>query len=157
MRFIHEVAMLHTSEDCLTWNFSKNGDGYGLLWIDGKYVVASRYICELAHGAPPTPEHEAAHSCGKGHEACISPIHLDWKTKAENQADRLEHGTHNRGERHVSSKLTESAVREILALKGIEKQRELAERFSVSLAAIAGIHAGRNWSWLSKEAKEIAA
>ncbi len=157
LRFINEVALHHAGGECLIWPFGKNRDGYGNFWVDGKHVGAHRYICELVHGAPPTPKHEAAHSCGRGHEACISPIHLDWKTRTNNQADRLEHGTHNRGELSGKAKLTEADVREILALKGIEKQRDLAKRFGVSSGAIAGIHHGRRWAWLSEDAKEIAA
>lgn len=149
MRFVHEVALLYTGEECLRWPFTKNAKGYGYLWIDGKNVRAHRYVCELAHGAPPTPDHEAAHNCGKGHDSCIAPGHLDWKTRAENEADKLIHGTHSRGERNSGAKLTEAAARDILALKGIETQHNLAKRFLVSPGSIANIHAGRRWAWLS--------
>jgi hypothetical protein len=92
LRFIQEVALQHTSDECLTWPYGKARDGYGMVWIDGRKVIASRYVCKRAHGAPPTPKHEAAHSCGKGHEACIAQGHLSWKTPAENAADKLVHG-----------------------------------------------------------------
>ncbi|TBG78605.1 hypothetical protein ELG76_04115 [Rhizobium leguminosarum] len=152
MRFIKEVALLHTSDDCLKWPFSTNAWGYGKLSVDGKIVAAHRYVCELVRGASPTPEHEAAHSCGKGHEGCISPEHLSWKTRVENEADKLVHGTRPRGERHAKAKLTEADVREILAMKGKETQCKLAKRFSVSDAAISRIYAGQAWACLSEEA-----
>lgn len=148
-RWINDVALRHTGDECLTWPFSKNGKGYGTLSVNGKTGEAHRYICNLVNGPPPTPKHQAAHSCGKGHEACISPIHLGWKTNAENKADKLVHGTHNRGERHVNAKLTEPEAREILSLKGLELQRQIAKRFMVSPSLISGIHAGLKWSWLS--------
>jgi hypothetical protein len=151
LRFIHEVALVHTSEDCLLWPYGKNRDGYGKIRIDGKKFVVSRYVCQLVRGEPPTPDHEASHSCGRGHLGCISPEHLGWKTPAENQADRLVHGTHSRGERCGRAKLTEAAVREILALKGKETQLNLAEMFGVSKTAVGSIHTGRNWAWLSSE------
>lgn len=151
MRFINDVALRHVGDECLLWPFGKDGDGYGTFWINGKKIGTHRYICELAHGSPPTPEHETAHSCGKGCGGCIAPDHLEWKTRIENQADRLEHGTHNRGERSGKAKLTEAEVRKILALKGIILQRELAERFGVAPPTISGIHAGRRWAWLSEE------
>lgn len=150
MRFIHEVAVHHTGEECLTWPFGKDRDGYATISIDNKKVGAHRYVCKLANGAPPTPEHDAAHSCGRGHEACISPIHLGWKTKAENQADRIVHGTHQRGERNAQAKLTEAAAREIIKLKGVETQVNLAKRFKVASQTISNIHAGRKWAWLSE-------
>jgi|SRR5687768_7530087 len=152
MRFINEVALQHASDECLTWPFGKNGGGYGVVWIDGKHVVASRYVCELANGAPPTPDHEAAHSCGKGKDGCIAPSHLSWKTRTENESDKLIHGTYARGERHSVTKLTEAAVREILDLRGVETQHKLADRFGVSRTAISNIYVGRTWAWLSEEA-----
>lgn len=150
LRWVSEVALRHTGGECLAWPFANNG--YGKIRIDGKMVGAHRYICELVHGAPPTPGHEAAHSCGKGHEACVSPIHLSWKTHIENMADTLKHGTHSRGERCGRAKLTEAAVREILAMKGKETQREMAARFGVATKSISSIHIGRSWAWLSEEA-----
>lgn len=149
MQFIHEVVVLHTGECCLTWPFGKNEKGYGNVWANGTTVRAHRYVCELVHGAPPTPEHEAAHSCGKGHEACIAPGHLGWKTHKENMADKLIHGTHQCGERIGTAKLTEAIVREIISLRGTESQSKLGERFGVAQPTIAHIYAGRSWGWLS--------
>lgn len=157
MRWIHEVALLHTGDECLTWPFGKNGNGYGEVQADGKNSAASRYICGLVNGPPPTPDHEAAHSCGRGSEACTSPIHLSWKTPTENQADRLIHGTHTRGERCGTAKLTENDVRLILAMKGAEPKTHLAKRFGVSPTTVADIHRGRTWFWLPKEAKGMSA
>ncbi|MBB5663232.1 hypothetical protein GGE68_001408 [Rhizobium leguminosarum] len=150
MRWIHEVALLHTGEECLMWPFARSGTGYGSVRVEGKMVGSHRYICKLANGAPPTPKHEAAHSCGKGREGCISPGHLGWKTTKENQEDRLEHGTHSRGERSGKAKLTEDDIFTILSLKGEMPQSKLAEKFRVSKSAISSVHAGYRWSWLIK-------
>jgi hypothetical protein len=149
-RFVHEVALLHTGDNCLAWPYGQNGKGYGLVRIDGKKFVVSRYVCELVNGPSPTPEHEAAHSCGKGHEGCIAPGHLSWKTHAENEADKLSHGTRLRGERHSRAKLTEAEARQILAMKGMESQYKLAKRFMVSQTTISEIQTGRKWACLSE-------
>ncbi|ANL02641.1 HNH endonuclease protein [Rhizobium phage RHph_Y25] len=151
MRFVHEVVLHYTGEDCLSWPFGKHPKGYGQICVDSKIVYAHRYVCELVRGAPPTSEHDAAHSCGKGHEGCVAPGHLVWKTRAENEADKLSHGTHSRGERHVGAKLTEAAVREIINLKGLESQSKLAKRFKVSESLIYAVHAGRAWAWLTEK------
>lgn len=152
LRWFHDVALSHTGDECLTWPFGNDGWGYGRLRIDGRDVKAHRYICELVHGAPPTPDHEAAHSCGKGHEGCIAPGHLDWKTHKENIADKLIHGTHSRGERSVRAKITNDEAREILALKGVEPQSRLAKRFGVAPQTVSKIQCGKSWPWLSEEA-----
>lgn len=97
---------------CLIWPFARGDNGYGSFGRQGKFIYTHRYICELVKGPPPTPEHQAAHSCGRGHEGCVNPKHLSWKTRAENQLDRREHGTENR----VWNKLTPDDVAEIRRL-----------------------------------------
>ncbi|NTG48577.1 hypothetical protein G6M04_14385 [Agrobacterium rhizogenes] len=121
---------------------------YGKVQIDGKSYNANRIMCTMAHGDPPTPEHEAAHLCGNGHLACVHPQHLEWKTSTENQADRLAHDTHVRGERCKTSKLKVGQVRVIRSLKGTNTSRELAVRFGVDRSAIKAIWARRTWAWL---------
>lgn len=132
--------------DCLVFPFTN--DRYGNIQIDGKNWTANRMMCTLAHGEPPTPEHEAAHLCGNGHLACVHPQHLEWKTPTENQADRLAHDTHVRGERCKTSKLKVGQVRVIRSLRGSKTARQVAEQFSVHKSAIKAIWARRNWAWL---------
>jgi hypothetical protein len=149
MRFIRDVALRHSSEECLPWPFGKTSLGYGTINVNGKMEIASRYVCELVNGPPPTPEHQASHSCGKGHEGCITPGHLSWKTRKENKDDELTHGTRNRGGRNGGVKLTQDDVREIISLKGVELRRMLAHRFGVSPGCIGAIQRGESWAWLS--------
>jgi hypothetical protein len=115
--------------------------------------IVSRMVCEHVNGPPPTPGHEAAHSCGKGREACVTKRHLDWKTPAENSADKLRHDTHNRGERHGIAKLTREQAIEIQTLKGKVRQSELAERFGVSQSTVSLIQNNKNWSWLTAKSE----
>jgi len=147
-RFIQEVVLSYAGEDCLPWPYAKGPEGRGIVTFKNKNFIASRFICELVHGAPPTPKHEAAHNCGKGHLGCVNPRHLGWKTHTENLADKLVHGTHNRGERHWISKLTENDVRRIRLLKGLVTQRKLAMEYGVVIQTISDIHRRCTWSWL---------
>lgn len=130
---------------CVTWPFSDDGRGYGVLGYLGKHHKAHRFMCELAHGAPPTPEHQAAHNCGNGHLRCVNPRHLSWKTPTENMADSVEHGTarFDTGRKH--RKLTVEQVREIIAQRGKETQQSLGERFGVSWRQIGKIQRGVSW------------
>lgn len=102
LRFIEDVAIKHVSNECLTWPFGANQKGYGILRIDGRHNLAHRYVCKLAHGSPPSPRHQAAHGCGKGHLGCVNPYHLRWATPKENSGDRVIHGTSGRGGRRKS-------------------------------------------------------
>lgn len=155
-RWLREVAFDHIDHGpCLIWPYAKSDSGYGKVWLDGKLRVVSRVVCERRHGAAPTPKHEAAHSCGKGHEGCCNPWHLDWKTPKQNHADKLVHDTHQRGERHGQSKLSEADVHEIRRLLGDGMtQAAIARRFRVAASVISHISSGNAWGWL--EAEEVA-
>jgi len=71
---------------------------------------------------------------------------LVYGTNAENQADRILHGTSNRGERHGNHRLTEQQVLEIYARRA---ERGLAGEFGVSVETISAIRTGRAWGWLT--------
>jgi len=62
--------------------------------------------------------------------------HLSWKTRVENKADMLVHGTRIYGEQHYAAKLSDTAARRILELKGRAKQKDIAERFGVSQSTV---------------------
>ena len=100
-RFYQDVVLPYADKDsCLAWPFGRTSKGYGKIWVDGKTHLVSRLACAHAHGEAPTLTHEAAHSCGKGHEGCVNPHHLRWATRTENFADKIIHGT-NTGARRV--------------------------------------------------------
>lgn len=147
-RFYHEVVLRYDGDECLIWPFSRTPSGYARMGIGRKICRVSRVLCEEVNGPPPTPEHEAAHSCGGGTRGCVNPRHLRWATKLENAADRVKHGTTLRGERAARSKLTRENVREIRSLKGRETQRELSRRFGVSTRTVYDIQARNVWAWL---------
>jgi hypothetical protein len=76
----------------LIWPFARYNNGYGnVTFYDalGKHSTgAHRIMCKLVHGEPPTPKHEAAHSCGNGTGGCINPHHLRSDTRGGNNADK---------------------------------------------------------------------
>lgn len=143
-----EAQVGFAGQECLTWPFLRNQSGYGIIRSPTGRTRASRVMCELAHGPAPSNRHEAAHSCGNGHEGCVNPRHLRWATRQENARDAIGHGTWVHGETVGNSKLTESDVRAIRTLAGKVLQREIAERFGVSRKAIGLIISGKNWAWL---------
>jgi hypothetical protein len=139
-------------DPCLIWPHLRNGYGYAIVRRRSlgkrKGYAVSRLICEDAYGPAPTSRHQAAHSCGKGHEGCVTKSHLRWATPKQNSDDRIVHGTSNRGERHGQAKLTESDVLEIRRLKDVASLSVIAARFSVDPTTIHKIHKHRRWSWL---------
>lgn len=137
------------SEDrCLRWPYGRGDDGYGRVARDGSWPRASRVMCELVNGKPPSSIHQACHSCGKGHEACVNPRHLYWGTPLENQADRIGHGTHHKGEQVPNAKLTEAQVREVRRLSQIMPQKDVAARLGISKQRVSKIVRREQWAWL---------
>lgn len=140
----------HKGGACLIFPFGRAGTGYGVIRpsLGLPTTGAHREMCRLAHGEPPSALHIAIHSCGKGHEGCVNPMHLHWGTHKENTSDMWQHGTVVLGESHKGAKLSERDVRDIRALRGIAKHAELANRFGVSRSHIYNIQTRRSWSWL---------
>ncbi len=137
-----EGRRFHLSDDCLVWPFAINAFGYGILKAGTRTLVASRVMCAMAHGQPPTPDHEAAHSCGN--PQCVNPKHIRWATAKENHADKIGHGTNGAGEKSNFAKLRAGAM---LAIReSDEPSAELARRFDVTTRTVRHIRGGRTWN-----------
>lgn len=142
---LYDQGVLYEGDECLLWPFSVGGSGYGQIWHNGRLQYVHRMACESVHGPQPSPSHQAAHSCGNGHLGCFTKRHLSWKTPKDNQADRVLHGTHGRGENSPCAKLSDAQVLEIRALSGTESQRKIADRYSISFQRVSRIIAGKAW------------
>lgn len=137
----------HSDADaCLLWPFSVRNGGYGHMRFGGRYIGAHQMMCRMAHGNSIGLQNHVAHSCGN--PVCVNPHHLRWATKSENEADKVGHGTHNRGARHGMAKLTELEVREIRLLRGRMTQKDISDKFGVSQATINHIQVGKSWTSL---------
>lgn len=133
----------HVGQNCLKYPFYIDPKlGYALFSVDGVFQYAHRFMCELANGPPPTDKHEAAHTCGNAHMACINPNHLEWKTRIENAQDRVRHGNYRAPAGTAKFRLGPAQIENIKALKGKVPQWELARLYGVSRQTISGIHTG---------------
>jgi DNA-binding transcriptional regulator YiaG len=135
----------YAEAECLIWPFTRKVDGRGLFGFEGKHHQAHRFMCELVNGPPPTPAHDAAHSCGRGHDGCVHPKHLSWKTKTENQKDRRRHGTKSASSWRWRPKLTPADVIAIRKYKGPMTQAKMAEVYGVTDATIRDVKSGKSW------------
>lgn len=125
----------YEGDDCLTWPFSTANAGYGKIREGGKDTPASRRMCIEAHGEPPAPGMEAAHSCGNGHLGCINPRHLRWKTKRENLAERERV---RKGGAHSNAKIGPVDVLGVRLMAKSHPYGEVAKQFGLS-----PIHVGK--------------
>jgi hypothetical protein len=147
-RFLTEVVFTHTADECLQWPFASGNHGYPMAYWNGTMRPVHRLVCERLHGPPPDARSEAAHTCGNGRAGCVSPSHVSWKTRSANAADRIVHGTSNRGETNGRSSLTEEQVLEIRRLQGVMLQREIGAQFGVTQGTVSAIHRRALWGWL---------
>lgn len=138
-----EYLLAHMHDDCPKWPFARGRGGYGRVQHEGRVIDVHRLVCELTHGPAPSPRHVAAHLCGKGADGCFGAGCIVWKTKSENQADRLLHGTANVGEAAYQSKLTDQQIAEIRAMAGSLAHREIAERFGISRSYVTQLASGK--------------
>ena len=145
MAFLRNVAAVHQGDECLIFPYGRTTGGYGLVQEAGVKHGAHRFVCELVNGKPPTQSHHAIHSCGKGHLGCVNPRHIRWGTRFENMADRISHGTANRGEKHGMSKLTDEKVRKIRSLQGTQTQTQIGQMFGITPTAVGLIHRRLRW------------
>lgn len=139
----------YDGDECIVWPFAHALHGRGTVHVDGKTRSAPNVMAKLAHGEPPTPSHEAAHTCGNGHKGCLNPRHLRWATRVENEADKVAHGTLRKGKDINTCKLSPDDVRDIRRrLREGEAGIAVAASFGITNSQVSNIRLGRTWRWL---------
>lgn len=147
LEFLNNMVLGYTGNGCIDWPYSRGEGGYPLLRHNGRMVRASRLVCEHVHGSPPSPKHDAAHLCGRGHKGCVTPRHLAWKLPVDNHADKFYHGTIANGERHGKSKITSLQAKTIksLLLNTDLTQQQIADQLGTTRRIVSCIKNGATW------------
>ncbi len=141
LQFLRDLLDAPESHICIEWPYHRQPSGYGYVQWDGQQTGAHRVVL-LLKSSPVSPDMHAAHSCGN--KGCVNPAHIRWATVGENHADKLKHGTDNRGERNHQSKLTAAEVLEIREIEG-ETYASIADRYGVSFGVIGSIRRRNTW------------
>ena len=127
---------------CLEWTAANDSYGYGCLRINNKTERATRWAYRAFKGEFD-PVLDVCHACDN--PPCVEPAHLFLGTAAQNLGDMKRKGREAHGSRLPQSKLTEKTVRELISLRGIHSQRDLARRFNVSPATVDRLFSGVSW------------
>lgn len=88
--------------------------GHLYIRLEWKNSQVHRLVLE-AFGREPSDGEECRHLDGNPSNNAIE--NLAWGTRSENIADKVVHGTHNRGERHPSARLTNAEARLVREFK----------------------------------------
>jgi len=139
--------------ECWKWTGAKDNLGYGRFGVDAenRSILAHRIAYELTHGAIPEGM-IVCHSCDN--PSCVNPAHLWLGTMSDNSQDMIKKGRGRNntpeGEAHPMAKLSNSDVREIVALR---KQglalNAIALQFNVRAPTIHKIVTGKNWTHIT--------
>jgi len=132
---------IKSSGKCWEWQGAKNKTGYGVFRVDGKNVLAHRWVCE------PVPEGTCVlHACDS--PSCVNPYHLFLGSQKDKVVNMVEKGRDNwvTGERNGQSKLTEKQVRAIR--KDNRSLRKIASDYGVNDTLIGMIKRRERWSYL---------
>jgi len=125
---------------CLIWPFARESRvGRGIIGSNGsgRSQWAHRVMCEMVNGPPPTPKHQAAHTCGNGDQGCVNPNHLKWRTNSENQLERYRvHGRGNPNANGFKGRFTPEQITRMRSQYGEFTQVKLAEMYGCSLGTV---------------------
>ena len=143
------VSMWSMEEKVLGGGVDKDGYRKFVLIDDvgsRRSVRRSSLICAAYHGPRPRGK-EVRHLDGSRDND--APSNLAWATHAENCADKIDHGTAQRGKKNGNVRLTEAQARvaKDRLLLG-ETAPKIARDYGVSRATIYNIKYGTTWGWL---------
>ena len=116
-------------------NLSKNGKSKK---INVHVLVLEAFVC-----LRPSPEMHARHLDGKRNNPVLS--NLAWGTQSENAKDKIQHGTHSRGEKSKKAVLTQEVVEWIKESK--QSSICLSSILEVASSTIRAVRIGQNWSY----------
>lgn len=110
-------------------------------------AIVARFVLMAHRGPKPFPDAVIRHLNDDSTDDRLD--NLAWGTRLENTADRIRNGNDFRGEKHPSSRLTESDVVAIRAeVSAGRRQREVAVRYGVNPSVISRIVGRKRWTHL---------
>jgi hypothetical protein len=153
------MVKIGSDAECWPWTGALTRGGYGQVCVGGpgaprRNRSAHRIAWEASRG--PIPDGVwILHHCDI--PCCCNPAHMFHGDVKRNSQDMRERLRSLRGTRNSNVKLTEAAVMQIRALRGLMSASRIANRFGITKAAVSKIQLGRTWKHLSPRPPTIDA
>lgn len=125
---------------CIEWDKAKDKAGYGVSWLNGKWIRAHRKAYIQNKGEIPD-DLVVRHTCDN--KACVNPDHLILGTHQDNSTDMVSRDRQAKGSLVGTAKLTEEIIVMIRSLSGSSQQ--LAKFFDCSKTTIKDIRNNKIW------------
>jgi len=134
------------------WNRCKRHYVSAHICVNGERSVVWAHIAVLEAFVGPRPfGADACHNNGNRHDNRLE--NLRWDSRAGNFADKVKHGTHNRGERHHRAHFTDEEARRIRDMPGTIGG--IAKRLGVSKTCIQKIKERKSYAVQERQQNEI--
>lgn len=152
----HSLLRNRTRRVCFLLKAFK--DGYQVVSVmdDGRAVTKGVHVlvCTAWHGPAPASGMEVAHEDGMRFNN--APGNVNWKTKKQNGADRVRHGTTRRGEMNIGARINEMTARVIFHMRNLPSgirpsAAEIGRLFGISDVAVLFIWKRRTWRYVTKD------
>lgn len=149
--FIQEYVDKNDPSGCWIWrgSLTTHKPSYGQLSINGVVKKAHREIYKFIKNINLKSHEFCCHRCDN--TICVNPDHIFVGSLQDNVNDMVSKKRHSFGGRSVSSKLTESDVRNILENKDKLSNKELSDLFKVSQQHIIRVKTGESWKHLKQQ------
>lgn len=128
---------------CIEWNKAKDKAGYGVSWLNGKWIRAHRKVYIQTYGSIPQ-NLVVRHSCDN--RSCVNPNHLILGTHQQNSSDMVTRDRQAKGELVGTSILTNETVLIIRSLSG--SSRKIASFIGCSATTVKDIKNKKHWKHL---------
>ena len=125
---------------CIEWDKAKDKAGYGVSWLNGKWIRAHRKAYIQNKGEIPD-DLVVRHTCDN--KACVNPDHLILGTHQDNSTDMVSRDRQAKGEQVGTSKLTTEIVLIIRSMSG--SARQIAAFIGCSPTAVKDIKNKKYW------------
>ena len=138
----HSIPVTETG--CWLWTASALPSGYGQINVatekGRRPLLAHRVSYEEFVG--PAGDAFVLHRCDV--PACVNPAHLFLGNHQANMDDKVAKGRQRKGMGIPQAKLTDQQVQEILWLRGLKTQREVAKHYGVSQSLVSLLQSGKS-------------